>query len=150
MACFCVVRHCCCWYTVTSCLFLTVLGLHVPSLCSNNNRPNHPNPGERSSQYAAEASCRERYGPNADWLAFIDTDEYLVPMKSDTWSQVLDDMDARNMKILKMRSSRGRPRMELMECVLRVCMFFRLSTSYVLSHAHCLSLIESNKTNPPV
>jgi hypothetical protein len=48
--------------------------------------------------------CRERYGPTVDWLAFFDTDEYLVPMKSDTWKDVLDDMDARNMKILKMRN----------------------------------------------
>jgi hypothetical protein len=50
-------------------------------------------------------------------MAFIDTDEYLVPMKSDTWGEVLDDMDARGMKILKMKSSRTKPRLELMEYV---------------------------------
>ena len=45
----------------------------------NNNRPTHPNAGERSSQYAAEASCRVRYGPSTEWLISFDTDEYLVP-----------------------------------------------------------------------
>jgi hypothetical protein len=88
-----------------------------PATVCNNNRPNHANPGERSSQYAAEASCRERYGPTTDWMAFIDTDEYLVPMKSDTWGEVLDDMDARGMKILKMKGSHTKPRREFMEYV---------------------------------
>jgi hypothetical protein len=45
----------------------------------NNNRPTHPNAGERSSQYAAEASCRIRYGPTTEWLISFDTDEYLIP-----------------------------------------------------------------------
>jgi hypothetical protein len=45
----------------------------------NNNRPTHPNAGERSSQYAAEASCRIRYGPATEWMIAFDTDEYLVP-----------------------------------------------------------------------
>lgn len=45
----------------------------------NNNRPTHPNAGERSSQYAAEASCRIRYGPTTEWMMSFDTDEYLVP-----------------------------------------------------------------------
>lgn len=45
----------------------------------NNNRPTHPNAGERSSQYAAEASCRLRYGPTTEWMISFDTDEYLVP-----------------------------------------------------------------------
>jgi len=88
-----------------------------PAQVCSNNRPNHPNPGERSSQYAAEASCRERYGPSTDWMAFIDTDEYLVPMKSDTWKDVLDEMDADGTKILKMRSSRAKPRLSLTEYV---------------------------------
>ena len=88
-------------------------------LC-NNNRPAHNNPGERSSQYAAEASCRERYGPQTEWMSFLDTDEYLVPMKANTkgeynWNTVLDDMDGQNMSILMFRSSRGKPRVNLME-----------------------------------
>ena len=45
----------------------------------NNNRPMHPNSGERSSQYTAEASCRLRYGPTTEWLISFDTDEYLIP-----------------------------------------------------------------------
>jgi hypothetical protein len=45
----------------------------------NNNRPMHKNAGERSSQYAAETSCRVRYGPSTEWLAQLDVDEYLIP-----------------------------------------------------------------------
>ncbi|OEU19268.1 hypothetical protein FRACYDRAFT_235318 [Fragilariopsis cylindrus CCMP1102] len=45
----------------------------------NNNRPMHKNAGERSSQYAAETSCRVRYGPTTEWLAQLDVDEYLIP-----------------------------------------------------------------------
>lgn len=81
------------------------------SIC-NNNRPSHKNPGERSSQYAAEASCRERYGPSTDWMAFIDTDEYLVPMADDTWEPLLEKMDEKGTHILKMKSSRAKPRLE--------------------------------------
>lgn len=85
-------------------------------ICSNN-RPNHRNPGDRSSQYAAEASCRERYGPGTKWMSFIDTDEYLVPMINGTWKEFLDDIvETRpEVKVLKFRSTRGRPREELME-----------------------------------
>lgn len=39
----------------------------------NNNKPSSPNAGERSSQYAAETSCRVRHGPNAEWMIFFDT-----------------------------------------------------------------------------
>lgn len=52
----------------------------------NNNIPAHWNTGERSSQYAAEASCRIRYGPYAEFLASFDTDEYLTPMGN--WSDL--------------------------------------------------------------
>lgn len=50
----------------------------------NNNRPAHSDPGERSSQYAAESSCRLRFGPETDWIANMDTDEYLVPMMGES------------------------------------------------------------------
>ena len=86
------------------------------SIC-NNNRPSHRNPGERSSQYAAEASCRERYGESTDWIAFIDTDEYLVPMAHDTWKPLLDHFDKVGTHVLKMRSSRAKPRIEHMTYV---------------------------------
>ena len=88
----------------------------------NNNRPHHRHPGDRSSQYAAEASCRERYGPLTDWLTFIDTDEYLTPMKSDvksgepaTWKRILEDFENRDVAILKFKSGRNYPRINLME-----------------------------------
>lgn len=48
-------------------------------------------------------------------MTFVDTDEYLVPMRGDSWHPVLDEMDRRGAKVLKMRSSRGQPRTELME-----------------------------------
>jgi hypothetical protein len=91
-----------------------------PCHICNNNRPAHKNPGERSSQYAAEASCRERYGPTTEWMTFLDTDEYLVPMKANnegaySWHTVLDDMDQQNMSILQLLSSRAKPRVDLME-----------------------------------
>lgn len=57
------------------------LTYHVwPCKICNNNRPAHTNPGERSSQYAAEASCRTRYGELTEWMTFLDTDEYMVSL----------------------------------------------------------------------
>ena len=44
-----------------------------PSQVCNNNIPAHENTGERSSQYAAENSCRTRYGPFTEWMASFDT-----------------------------------------------------------------------------
>ena len=84
-----------------------------PTIC-NNNRPQHAVPGERSSQYAAEASCRARYGPHTDWLVFMDIDEYLVPMGNNLWHGVLDQADQDGVKVLKLKSARGRPRHSLM------------------------------------
>lgn len=53
-----------------------------PCQVCNNNPNNVDNVGERSSQYAAEASCRLRFGPHVNWIAQFDIDEYLVPSKS--------------------------------------------------------------------
>ena len=88
-----------------------------PCKICNNNRPAHDDPGERSSQYAAEASCRARFGPQTDWMAFLDPDEYLIPMgKYDNWKEVVNDVDTKEKrKILKFRSTRARPRVSLME-----------------------------------
>ena len=108
-----------------------------PASVCNNNRPNHKNPGERSSQYAAEASCRSRFGDSTEWMTFIDTDEYIIPLMQQqhhlhertpgtdsvdidqpnltTWYEVLQIMKKRGYYILKMSSSRGRPRVNLME-----------------------------------
>jgi hypothetical protein len=96
-----------------------------PATVCNNNRPNHKNPGDRSSQYAAEASCRSRYGEFTKWMTFIDTDEYLVPMMHTvdnqnrtaptTWHDILRKMEQKRFYILKLPSSRGRPRLNLMD-----------------------------------
>jgi hypothetical protein len=83
-----------------------------PARVCNNNRPNHPNPGERSSQYAAEASCRVRYGASTTWMAFLDTDEYMVPANHTRWQEVLKKKG--RFDVLKMKSSRGRPRLRFM------------------------------------
>ena len=37
-----------------------VTRIEWPATICNNNRPAHDDPGERSSQYAAEAACRMR------------------------------------------------------------------------------------------
>jgi hypothetical protein len=90
-----------------------------PATVCSNNRPNHKNPGERSSQYAVDAVCRNKYGPLTEWMAFIDTDEYLVPMrKNETWHGILRDMERRNIDVLKMPSSRGRPRIQYMDQII--------------------------------
>eukprot|EP00986_Skeletonema_menzelii_P015007 scaffold10826_cov136-Skeletonema_menzelii.AAC.6 len=77
-------------------LFPTSKVTHIewPATICNNNRPAHDDPGERSSQYAAEAACRARYGPSTDWMASMDPDEYFVPMGEYTsWKQILDKVD---------------------------------------------------------
>jgi hypothetical protein len=96
-----------------------------PYKICNNNYPIDANPGEWSSQHAAESSCRERYGPSTEWMAFIDTDEYLVPIARPNisnhtphWHAVLDTIDINTSRVLKMKSSRGKPRHNLMEYVL--------------------------------
>jgi hypothetical protein len=42
-----------------------------PAKICNNNKNNVDSVGERSSQYAAEASCRLRFGPHTDWIAQV-------------------------------------------------------------------------------
>lgn len=93
----------------------------------NNNLPTDPNPREWSSQHAAESSCRERYGPMTEWMAFLDIDEYMVPIMPNRtnnnklskglphWHDVLATIDTDKACILKMKSSRGKPRHHLME-----------------------------------
>lgn len=82
-----------------------------PSIVCNNNIPAHDSTGERSSQYAAENSCRTRYGPFTEWIASFDTDEYFVPMGNYTsLKDVLRDARDRGTNILSFRSSRGRLR----------------------------------------
>ena len=79
-----------------------------PFRVCNNNFPQNENAGERSSQYAAETSCRVRYGPSTEWLANIDPDEYLIPMGNYTdLKQILVDVKKGGTNILSMKSARA-------------------------------------------
>ena len=70
----------------------------------------HENTGERSSQYAAEASCRERYGSHSEWVAAIDPDEYIVPMgKYSNLKDLLRDAKEGGTEILGFKSTRALP-----------------------------------------
>lgn len=80
-----------------------------PSLICNNNIPAHDNTGERSTQYAAENSCRTRHAPFTEWIASFDTDEYLVPMgQHDSLRDVVMKAQRKKTNILTFRSSRAR------------------------------------------
>jgi hypothetical protein len=91
-----------------------------PHRVCNNNQPANKNTGERSSQYAAETSCRLRYGPKADWMAFFDTDEYFIPQTK--WSDlkhwleegVEKSKNADNTFILSFFQTRAKPIAERM------------------------------------
>ncbi|GKY94748.1 hypothetical protein MPSEU_000440200 [Mayamaea pseudoterrestris] len=84
-----------------------------PSIICNNNVPAHDNTGERSSQYAAENSCRTRYGPFTEWISSFDSDEYLVPMGNYTsLKDVLSDAANGGTNVLTFRSTRGKLRPE--------------------------------------
>ena len=87
-----------------------------PCRVCNNNIPAHENTGERSSQYAAENSCRARYGPYTEWMASFDTDEYLVPMgKYDNMKDMVDDATKSGIQILTFKSTRAVPIRSYME-----------------------------------
>lgn len=89
-----------------------------PCKICNNNKPANKDPGERSSQYAAEASCRGRFAPYTEWMSFMDPDEYLIPMgKYDNWKDVLADVYKEGRHILKFRSTRARALPNLMKPV---------------------------------
>mmetsp|Transcript_26722 Transcript_26722/g.64111 ORF Transcript_26722/g.64111 Transcript_26722/m.64111 type:complete len:986 (+) Transcript_26722:105-3062(+) len=81
-------------------------------ICSNRDG----NEGERSSQYAAESSCRLRFGTHARWLGSFDTDEYLVPMGGyDSMGEVADELDQKGVKVAAFKSSPAKPRFDLLE-----------------------------------
>lgn len=95
-----------------------VTRIEWPAMVCNNNIPAHDSTGERSSQYAAENSCRTRYGPFSEWIAAFDTDEYFAPMGDYTdLKHVLRDAASHGANILSFRSSRGRLRREASEHV---------------------------------
>jgi len=82
-----------------------------PFQVCNNNPNNVDSPGERSSQYAAESSCRLRFGPHVDWIGQFDIDEYLVPMGSYTSIlPLLEKLDNEGKKIVSFGSWRAWPR----------------------------------------
>jgi hypothetical protein len=45
--------------------------INWPSKVCNNNPNNVDSVGERSSQYAAESSCRLRFGPHTKWIGYV-------------------------------------------------------------------------------
>lgn len=82
-----------------------------PFQVCNNNPNNVDSPGDRSSQYAAESSCRLRFGPHVEWIGQFDIDEYLVPMGSYTSVlPLLDKLDQEGKKIVSFGSWRAWPR----------------------------------------
>lgn len=82
-----------------------------PSQICNNNPNNVDSAGERSSQYAAESSCRLRFGPHVDWIGQFDIDEYLVPMgEYKTVTSLLDKLDKEDTRIISFASWRAWPR----------------------------------------
>ncbi|KAG7358477.1 glycosyltransferase family 92 protein [Nitzschia inconspicua] len=93
-----------------------VTRIRWPATICNNNRTFHDSPGERSSQYAAESSCRLRFGPHTDWMASMDIDEYISPVGDyNSIQPFLDELDQNNTKIISFGSWRAWPRRDLIE-----------------------------------
>ena len=94
-----------------------VTRINWPSKICNNNLARHSDKGERSSQYAADSSCRVRYGPQTKWLTFIDTDEYLVPVGNYTSLKTLvrDIEEKEDKKIINFYSARAKPHFKHIE-----------------------------------
>jgi hypothetical protein len=79
-----------------------------------NNR--HNTEGERSSQYAAESSCRLRFGPHVEWIGSFDVDEYIVPVgEYNSVLPLLDKLDKEGNKIISFPSFRSWARKEHIE-----------------------------------
>lgn len=103
---------------------VSILFLHVPLNTktpyqhhdTQNNRNFADSPGERSSQYAAESSCRLRFGDHTDWIGQFDIDEYLSPQGDfDSLPPLLDKLDQEGKKIVSFGSWRAWPRKNLIE-----------------------------------
>mmetsp|Transcript_7245 Transcript_7245/g.10376 ORF Transcript_7245/g.10376 Transcript_7245/m.10376 type:complete len:967 (+) Transcript_7245:49-2949(+) len=85
-----------------------VTRINWPSMICNNNKPADENTGERSSQYAAESSCLQRYGPLSEWIAVFDTDEYLIPMGNyEDLKDFVSNAYSNGTKILSFKSTRA-------------------------------------------
>ena len=89
-----------------------VTWIEWPANVCNNNFVGGRWPGERSSQFAAEATCRERFGPQTEFMSFMDTDEYMLPIQNKTWPQILAQ---RKEPVLAIRESRAKPRQTMMD-----------------------------------
>ena len=93
-----------------------VTRIYWPATICNNNRTFHDSPGERSSQYAAESSCRLRFGPHTDWMAGMDIDEYITPVgKYDSIEPFLKELDHAGTKVIAFGSWRAWPRRDMIE-----------------------------------
>lgn len=92
-----------------------------PSQICNNNPNNVDSVGERSSQYAAESSCRLRFGPHVDWIGQFDIDEYLIPMgkHSDVLS-LLKELEAEDTRIVSFGSWRAWPRRAFIDEIVEI------------------------------
>ena len=87
-----------------------------PATICNNNRSFHDSPGDRSSQYAAESSCRLRFGPHTDWMASMDIDEFITPVgEFSSIQSFLTELDDSGTKIVSFGSWRAWPRRDLIE-----------------------------------
>ena len=119
--------------------------INWPAKVCNNNPNNVDSVGDRSSQYAAEASCRLRFGPHVEWIGQFDVDEYFVPMGKYTSAlQLLDQLDRENMKIINFASWRAWPRRKFIEYVVRHSLvsrfWFELDSSSKLSRSFVVVL----------
>ena len=93
-----------------------VTRVYWPATICNNNRTFHDSPGERSSQYAAESSCRLRFGPHTDWMVNMDIDEFIAPVGEYTSVKpFLSKLDDVGTKIVSFGSWRAWPRKYLIE-----------------------------------
>ena len=87
-----------------------------PAQICNNNPNNVDSVGERSSQYAAEASCLLRFGPHVDWIGQFDMDEYFVPQgEYRTAVDLLNDLEKEDTRIVTFGSWRAWPRRAFIE-----------------------------------
>lgn len=136
-----------------------------PAKICNNNPNNVDSVGERSSQYAAESSCRLRFGPYVDWIGGFDIDEYLVPMGNTTsLIPIIDNLDRSGKTVISFHSYRSWPRRKLIEepvpilanrggCRGRTCFELRVPTeSTILQTYNCdrqLGLPKHHKKEMP-
>ncbi len=108
-----------------------VTRINWPAAVCNNNQNTDHNKGERSSQYAAESSCRLRFGMHSKWLMSVDTDEYVVPLgKHADLKSVLNKMEKEDIRILSFKSKRAKPRLQFLKYEFNMCHFLIIFVSH--------------------